>query len=181
MFRNYRDILKQMEMEMQRLSDEALLSVFGPMGAAERFWQPPVDVCETEDALVVKTELAGVQPDRVNVSLSADDRVLVISGIRSEEEEERRVRVRCYQLEIYFGPFERHVVLPPDVPIDREQVSAIYRNGMLIVHIPKRVQPEILATRRIPITEGETQPPITEQERGERHGRPGDVNQEEHG
>lgn len=155
MFRNYRDILRQMEMEMQRLSDEALLSVFGPLGTTERFWQPPVDVCETEQAVVVKAEIAGVQPDRINVSLSADDRILVISGIRSEDEEERRARVRCYQLEIYYGPFERHVALPPDLSIDRENISAIYRNGVLTVRIPKRVQEEASVTRRIPIVEDE--------------------------
>lgn len=155
MFRNYRDILRQMEMEMQRLSDEALLSVFGPLGTTERFWQPPVDVCETEQAVVVKAEIAGVQPDRINVSLSADDRILVISGIRSEDEEERRARVRCYQLEIYYGPFERHVALPPDLSIDRENISATYRNGVLTVRIPKRVQEEASVTRRIPIVEDE--------------------------
>lgn len=155
MFRNYRDILRQMELEMQRLSDDALLSVFGTLGATERFWQPPVDLCETEDALVVKAEIAGVQPDRINVSLSADDRMLVISGIRAEDEEERRARVRCYQLEIYYGPFERHVTLPPDILIDRDNISASYRNGVLTVRLPKRVQEEIPATRRIPITESE--------------------------
>lgn len=153
MFRNYRDILRQMEMEMQRLSDEALLSVFGPLGAAERFWQPPVDVCETEEALVVKAEIAGVQPDRINVSLSADDRMLVISGIRAEDEEERRARVRCYQLEIYYGPFERHIALPPDIPVDRDHISATYRNGVLTVCISKRVQAETPVTRRIPVVE----------------------------
>ncbi|MCS6950127.1 MAG: Hsp20/alpha crystallin family protein [Armatimonadota bacterium] len=157
MFRNYRDILRQMEMEMQRLSDEALLSVFGPLGATERFWQPPVDVCETEDALIVKAEIAGVQPDRISVSLSSDNRVLVISGMRTEEEEERRARVRCYQLEIYYGPFERHITLPPDIPIEREDISATYRNGVLTVRIPKRVHPEMPAVRRIPITQSETE------------------------
>lgn len=155
MFRNYRDILRQMELEMQRLSDDALLSVFGPLGATERFWQPPADLCETEDALVVKAEIAGVHPDRINVSLSADDRMLVISGIRAEEEEERRARVRCYQLEIYYGPFERHVALPPDIPVDRDNISATYRNGVLTVRLPKRVREEIPTTRRIPISEDE--------------------------
>jgi len=154
-FRNYRDILRQMEMEMQRLSDEALLSVFGPLGATERFWQPPIDVCETEEALVVKAEIAGVQPDRINVSLSSDDRILVISGVRAEDEEERRARVRCYQLEIYYGPFERHIALPPDITIDRDNISATYRNGVLTVRLPKRVKEEAPTTRRIPIIEGE--------------------------
>lgn len=153
MFRSYRDILRQMEMEMQRLSDEALLSVFGPLGTVERFWQPPVDVCETEDALMVKAEIAGVRSDRINVSLSADDRILVISGIRAEDEEERRARVRCYQLEIYYGPFERHITLPPDVPIDRENITATYRDGTLTVCIPKRSHDDVPATRRIPVTQ----------------------------
>lgn len=155
MFRNYRDILRQMELEMQKLSDEALLSAFSPLGAAERFWQPPVDLCETHDALVLKAEIAGVQPDRLDVSLSGDSRVLVISGIRSEEEDERRARVRCYQLEIYYGPFERHVMLPPDIPIDRDHIAATYRNGVLTVRIPKRVEQEVSTTRRIPIVESE--------------------------
>ena len=155
MFRNYRDILRQMEMEMQRLSDEALLSAFGSLGATERFWQPPIDLCETEESLVVKAEIAGVYPDKINVSLSDDGRVLVISGIRAEEEEERRTRVRCYQLEIYYGPFERHVALPPEISIDRDHISATYRNGVLTVRIPKRAQEEAPATRRIPIVEGD--------------------------
>jgi HSP20 family protein len=154
-FRNYRDILRQMEMEMQRLSDEALLSVFGPLGAAERFWQPAADMCETEEALVVKAEIAGVQPEKINVSLSADNRVLVISGVRAEDEEERRARVRCYQLEIYYGPFERHITLPPDIPIDRDNISATYRNGVLTVRLPKSIREETPAIRRIPITESE--------------------------
>lgn len=157
-FRNYRDILRQMEMEMQRLSDEALLSVFGPMGA-ERFWQPSIDLCETEDALVVKSEIAGVAPEGISVSLSADSRVLVISGVRAEDEEERRARVRCYQLEIYYGPFERHIALPPDVQIDRDRISATYRNGVLTVRLPKRAQEEAPTTRRIPVIEGERENP----------------------
>lgn len=102
---------------------------------------------------MVKAEIAGVQPDRINVSLSADDRTLVISGIRAEDEEERRARVRCYQLEIYYGPFERHIALPPDIPVDRDHISATYRNGVLTVRIPKRVQEETPVTRRIPIVE----------------------------
>jgi HSP20 family protein len=138
-FKDYRDIIRQMEREMQQISDEAFRGFFAiPVGGAGRFWQPAIDIHETERALVVKVELAGAKVDDLTVTLSPDDRVLVIGGSRSESHDDRSGRSRCHQLEIYFGPFERAVALPSAVPIERDRITATYREGFLLIALPKK-------------------------------------------
>src|SRR5205085_2407059 len=125
-YRNYRDLdmLRQMEMEMSRIADETLRGFFTDLPAHNKFWQPRVDVHETPEEIVVKAEISGVKPDRLSVVLSSDDRVLTISGERFEEDSERVGRIRCYQLEITFGQFERQIMLPADVRVDRDAIKA---------------------------------------------------------
>ena len=150
--RDFRDIdlLRQMETEMQRLADETLRGFLSDVPAPNRFWQPRVDMHETPDSVIVKVEIAGVDPGDLNLSLSSDDRVLTISGERNEADRERVDRIRCYQLEIYFGPFEREIVLPGDARIDREKIAATYKDGFLLVTLPKRAENN--GSRAIPIT-----------------------------
>ena len=144
------DLLRQMENEMQRIADETLRGFLTDIPAPNRFWQPRVDMHETPDSVVVKVEVAGVVPEQLNVSLAADDRVLTISGDRNEEDNERVDRIRCYQLEIYFGPFEREVILPGDAKIDRDAIVAAYKDGFLTITLPKRAD-QSSGTRSIPI------------------------------
>jgi HSP20 family protein len=129
-----------------------LRGFFRDVSAPGRFWQPRADVHETPTGLVVKVEVAGVRSDRLNVSLSSDDRVLTISGERLEDDEERLDRIRCYQLEVSFGPFERQVTLPAGARIDREAISATYRDGILVVLLPKRSD-QAPERRSIPVSE----------------------------
>src|SRR5438105_9923554 len=151
-FKDYRDLdlLRQMENEMQRIADETLRGFLTDIPVPNRFWQPRVDMHETPDSIIVKVEVAGVNPDRLNVSLSSDDRVLTISGERVEEDRERVDRIRCYQLEIYFGPFERDIVLPGDTRIERDQIGASYKEGFLLITLPKRAD-RPAGSRSIPI------------------------------
>lgn len=153
-YRDYRDmdLLRQLENEMQRIADEALRGFFADVPAPNKFWQPRVDVHETSDSVIVKMEIAGVKLEKLNVTLSSDDRVLTVTGERNEEDEERAQRIRCYQLEIYFGAFERQIVLPVEARIDREKITANYRDGILVVELPKRVQ-QAPETTRITINE----------------------------
>ena len=145
------DVLRQMELEMQRIADETLRGFFADVPAHHKFWQPRVDVHETAASIMVKVEVSGVKPDRLAVVLSSDDRVLTVSGERYEEDTERVDRIRCFQLEINFGPFERQIMLPPDVRVDREAITATCRDGFLVVTLPKR-QGAPSETRSIPIT-----------------------------
>jgi HSP20 family protein len=153
-YKDYRDLIRHMEREMQQLSDEAFRNLFAvPMGGGGRFWQPPVDVHETESAVVVKMELAGVRADEILVSLAPDARSVTISGTRGESYTDRDGRVRCHQLEIYFGPFERTVALPSNVELDRDAVTATYRDGFLQIAIPRKpVRKDAGRRRVIPIT-----------------------------
>ncbi len=151
-FKDYRDIIRQMERDMQLLSDDMFRGFFDVPVSGGRFWVPAVDIHETEDSLLVKCEIAGVKSEDLQVALSADDRVLTIGGMRKEHQVERSGRVRCHQIEIYFGPFERAVTLPHGVAIDRDKLSAMYKDGFLIVTLPKLVEIETKTHRVIPIS-----------------------------
>jgi len=107
-------------------------------------WQPPADVYETEKAIVVRLELAGVSPSQVQVSVDGD--VLRIRGRR-----ETRVEAdaqRLHQMEIAFGAFER--VIRIGIPFDRDRVAAQLEDGFLRVTLPKRVS----GPRRIDVESG---------------------------
>jgi len=94
-------------------------------------WQPAVDVFETEKAVVVRVELAGVRSSQVKVSV--DGEWLRIRG-------ERRPSADCeverlHQMEIAYGPFERSIRIR--IPFEREQVAASLEEGVLSVVLPK--------------------------------------------
>lgn len=151
MFKSYEDMLEELEREMRRISDDMLLQMFRLPGAAGEVWTPRVDVYETNDQLVVKVCAAGVNPDEVDVSLSADNRFLTIRGIRGEGNIERRGVVRYYQLEVYYGPFERIIPLPTEVKIDRDRLKATYKDGFLVITLAKKTQAE---SRSVEISAG---------------------------
>ncbi len=95
-------------------------------------WQPAADVYETEKAIVVRLELAGVVPGEVQVSV--DGEILRIRGRREPRLDADAQRL--HQMEIAFGPFER--ALRIGIPFDRERVSAQIEEGFLRVTLPKR-------------------------------------------
>ncbi|HHX41179.1 MAG TPA: Hsp20/alpha crystallin family protein [Armatimonadetes bacterium] len=157
-FTRYEDVIRQMEKEMERLT-EGWRGFFDPMPVPGRFWQPRTDVYETERNLVVKVEAAGlrVDPDTgslsdVRVDLSPDGRVLTIRGQRVEDCDECVGRVRWYRFEIYFGPFEISIPLPGGVVVDREKITGSYKDGFLIVILPKVARAERSVVHTIPVT-----------------------------
>ena len=103
-------------------------------------WQPDVDVFETEDAVIVRAELAGVRRGDLRVTVDGD--LLRIRGLR---EGSGAAAVRLYQMEIATGPFERCLRVPGDV--DRERVTAHLEDGLLTVTLGRRKP----ARRSVPI------------------------------
>lgn len=153
-FNDYRDIIRQMEREMQQLNEEAFRGFFAvTAGGTGRFWQPSVDIHESTEAVLVKAELAGVKPDDIHVALTSDDRTLNISGVRREGRDARAGRVRSHHLEIYVGPFERAIALPSGIRLDRDKIKATYRDGFLLVTLPKRARVDTPQTHVIVITQ----------------------------
>jgi len=92
-------------------------------------WNPPTDVYETEESLVIKIEAAGMRDEDFEVVIEKN--ILVISGVRFDQNE-RRV---YHQMEIMSGKFEIAVQLP--VQIDIDHAAAEYKDGFLIVIFPK--------------------------------------------
>jgi HSP20 family protein len=100
-------------------------------------WKPPADVYETEDAMVVRVEVAGMRED--NFSIELNGRELIIRGSRQDTDEHRTF----HQMEIRFGEFILSLELP--FYISTDEIQAVYNNGFLRVMLPK-AQP-----RHIPI------------------------------
>lgn len=148
--REYRDLLRQMEFDMYRFTEEAFLGFLDSPIAISRFWQPAADIHDTGSSVVIKLEVAGVTVENVTVSLSGDGRQLSVSGVRAEQHDEREGRTGCHQLEIYYGPFERTFAIPTDSDIDRDRISATLKDGFLAITLPRRPK-QVLPTRTIPI------------------------------
>jgi HSP20 family protein len=92
-------------------------------------WSPPTDVYETEEKFVVRVEVAGMKDADFEVAI--ENKVLMISGNRSEINERRAY----HQMEIRFGKFEIAVEIP--VPVEIEKSIAEYKDGFLMVQLPK--------------------------------------------
>ena len=134
--------------ELHSKFDRSIQDVFGSINSAfsieERTWRPQVDIYETEEEIIVRAEVAGV--DKEDLAVEVSRRAIKIMGKRSEIP---RIDNATYRLaEIQYGKFERVLYLP--VPIDTEIVSTAYSNGFLEIRLVK------LATDRtytIPIIE----------------------------
>jgi len=94
-------------------------------------YTPAVDVYEDKDNVIVEAPLAGVDPEKVNVSV--EDDVLKIEG-KSEHKSEVDEK-NYYRKEVRYGSFYRAVPLPTHVKSDDAKAS--YEKGMLKVIIPK--------------------------------------------
>lgn len=93
--------------------------------------QLSVDVFQTDDAIVVKSTIAGVHPDDLELFLNRD--MLTIRGKRSHEE---KVEDKDFFLrECYWGKFSRTIILPSDVRADETRASL--KDGVLTIVLPK--------------------------------------------
>jgi len=93
-------------------------------------WKPPTDVYETEEAVVVHMDIAGMNSGDFHVELA--DGILTISGERLARREGKR---HYHAMEIQIGPFERRLRLP--APVDPDSVHANYAAGFLEVRLQK--------------------------------------------
>ncbi len=106
-------------------------------------WAPPVDIYETQNALLVKAELPEVKREDIDIRL--ENGVLTIRGQRKLNEELKNYQ--CYRMESQYGTFSRSFSLPRTV--NAEKIEANYKDGVLSITIPKR---EETKARQIQIT-----------------------------
>lgn len=93
--------------------------------------QLTIDVYQTETSIVIKSTIAGVKPEDVDVTMSND--MITIKGERKQEE--NVPEEDYYYQECYWGPFSRSIVLPMDVIADK--IDASLKNGILTIKLPK--------------------------------------------
>lgn len=94
-------------------------------------WRPPVEVYETEDALIVVAEIAGIDDKDLSVVIEND-----VLSIRGERLDLRRGERRSYrETGIAYGPFGVDVFIP--FSVDADQAEADYANGFLRIRLPR--------------------------------------------
>ena len=98
-------------------------------------WSPPTDEYETENAYVVRVEIAGMNEDDFEVSI--ENNTLLIAGVRPDAPERRAY----HQMEIPFGKFATALGLPG--PVDIDHAIAEYKDGFLTVTLPKATPKQI--------------------------------------
>ena len=94
-------------------------------------WNPPVDVVEEADKILVKVEAPGV--DEKDLRVIFEDGVLTVSGERQFERKDDR---NYHRIERAYGTFTRTFSLPRTV--DGAAILANYKNGVLEIEIPKK-------------------------------------------
>ncbi len=132
--------LDSLQSDMNRLFD-GFFGGRGPNGGSGR-WIPAMDLVESDEELVLRADLPGVDKD--DVSIEVKDNVLTVSGERKTESEDKGEGY--YRIERAFGSFSRALTLPEGV--DSEAVKADFKDGVLEVRIPK---PEERQPKRIAI------------------------------
>jgi HSP20 family protein len=94
-------------------------------------FSPAIDVEQTEDAVIVKAEIPGVDPKDLDVNFA--DGVLTIKGEKSDKREQKDKNY--HRIERTFGSFSRSLALPCE--IDQENIKADYKEGVLSLNLPK--------------------------------------------
>lgn len=95
----------------------------------QHIWRPPTDVYETEEAIIVRVEIAGMREADFSVQLIENS--LQIRGVRQDVSERRSY----HQMEIPFGEFSSEIDLL--APVAADQIEAVYRDGFLRIVLTK--------------------------------------------
>lgn len=104
-----------------------------------------LDVYEDkENNIVIKSTIAGVRPEDIDISMNNDD-MLTIRGKR--EHEEKIDRKNYFYKECYWGSFSRTIILPCEVKSSK--ITAKLKNGILTIKIPKARREKKVAVRVI--------------------------------
>ena len=127
----------RMDEEKSRASKKAPVTKNDPLMSAwadeesETEGELTVDVYQTPDSIVIKSMIAGVRPEDLDISITRDT-----VTIRGHREEERIAKDDDYYArELYWGSFARTISLPEEIDVD--EADAIEKHGLLILKLPK--------------------------------------------
>ena len=92
-------------------------------------WRPPTDVFETDEAVVIRIEVAGMRETDFTVTIA--DQLLVVAGLRKDPSP----KVAYHQMEVRYGEFRVEIFL--HWAIGDSGIQAVYENGFLHITLPK--------------------------------------------
>ena len=113
-------------------------------------WAPPVDVCETPDAISIRVELPGVPASQIRIGLNSNK--LRICGEKKKRNPRQRIGSHLCS-ERSYGHFDR--VVPLRWTISVNDATAELVNGMLLINLPK-LRDRRGSEFKVPITERES-------------------------
>ncbi|MBU0613430.1 Hsp20/alpha crystallin family protein [Patescibacteria group bacterium] len=96
--------------------------------------QLSVDVYQTENSIVIKSTIAGVKSEDIDISINND--MITIRGLRQKQEEV--AKEDYFYQECYWGGFSRSIILPIEVKEDK--IDAVLENGILTVVLPRAIK-----------------------------------------
>jgi HSP20 family protein len=118
--------------EMNELLNRFWSSTAEPFGLAE--WSPPLDMAETDDAVLVNVEIPGIEPKDLDISVTGD-----VLTIRGEKRDGKETEGHNYlRVERRYGAFTRTLALP--APVDAQDVEAKAHAGVLEIRLPKKAE-----------------------------------------
>lgn len=123
--------LRNMQEQMNRLLDLAWNRETGEE-IKEGVWQPPVDIYEDSQSVVIKAEIPDV--DQKDIEVKIEDNMLTLRGERRHGQDFQKENY--HRIERYYGTFQRSFALPPT--IDQGCVKATCDKGVLTVTLPKK-------------------------------------------
>lgn len=110
-------------------SDKELMGISN--GSTEEEGQLAIDMYQTPNEIILKTMVAGVRPEDIDISVTRD--MVTIRGKREDVVES--TSDDYFHRELYWGAFSRTVILPQEVEV--EDAEATNKNGLLTIRMPK--------------------------------------------
>jgi len=131
-YNQWDDPFSQM-MRMQAQMDRNMHQAF----AESAVFNPKMDINQAKDKYIISMDIPGMDKDKINVEIK--EGLLVISGERRSEAQDNNNN-QYYRQERSFGTFTQVIPLPEDAK--KDEIEAIYKNGVLIVSVGRMTKEE---------------------------------------
>jgi len=124
--------LYSMRSQMDRLFDSLMRGEESEQQLGKGLWAPAVDICETENEIVLKAELPGV--NKKDLEVKVENNALILKGEKRQESEIKKENY--HRAERIYGQFQRIFTLPNTVETDK--IKASFKSGILTLTLPKK-------------------------------------------
>jgi HSP20 family protein len=115
-----------------RVFQDTVNRLLSDQATTSRPWAPSVDILETQNDLVLKADVPGIEQKDIDIQI--ENGTLTLKGERKFEKQEDNKGF--HRMERSYGSFVRYFTLPDTV--DTEHVKADYQNGVLTITLPKK-------------------------------------------